>query len=391
MEPLTLESVVTYMHKDPNGKGIFSPNHQLRAEALGDQTINLVFRVWSEEDPGRSVVVKQALPYVRRIGKGWPLTPERLNIEAAAMQLHHVCCPERVPELYRHDPQAYVMIIQDLRPRQEVRKALNAGEHFPLLGKQMGRYLGQVLSKTSDFGQPTVEKRKKRAKFANPYLARLTEDLILINPFKEGGWGNREEVDQRKEVQTLRQDSQVLERMATLRYRFRNSAQALIHGDLHIGSILADQTSAKVIDLEFATYGPMGFDVGLLMGSLLINWMAQGKPETHLKMVDDLWEAFIREMRHSWRKLDAREWPAPWLEKFLHQVWEDAAGYAAAEMVRRVAGMTTVSDLEKIEDVAQRREIDCELISMAAELLRVPGDGPGRIRELAQQTCCQGI
>lgn len=390
MEPLNLKTVVEYMRTDPNGTGIFSPAHDLMAEELGEQTINLVFRVWSMQDPGRSVVLKQALPYVSRIGKGWPLTPERLNIEAATMQLHHIHCPDRVPELYRHDPQTYIMIIEDLRPRQVVRDALNEGQRFNLLGKQMGKYLGQVLGKTSDFGQPTVEKRKKRAKFANPYLARLTEDLILINPFKENGWGNREGISDRKELQTLRQDPAVLERMALLRYRYRNSTQALLHGDLHLGSILADQTTAKVIDLEFATYGPMGFDIGMLMGSLLINWAGREKPEYHLGMIDDLWESFTREIRSSWRKLDRQQWPASFLEKLLIQFWEDAAGYAAAEMVRRVAGMTPVSDLERIENPALRREMDCDLVTMAGELLKDSGQGPERIRELARQSGCQG-
>ena len=384
MEPLDLESVVTFMQEDPIGRGIFSPSHQLQAEVLGDQTINLVFRVWSEQDPGRSVVLKQALPYVRRIGKGWPLTPERLNIEAAAMQLHHICSPERVPELYRHDPQSFVMIVEDLRPRRSVRDVLNEGETLPVLGKQMGRYIGQVMVRTSDYGQPTVEKRKKRATFSNPYLARLTEDLILINPFRDNGWGNREEVRDRKEVQTLRSDPQVLHRLATLRYRYRNNAQALLHGDLHIGSILADQSSAKVIDLEFATYGPIGFDLGRLMGSLLVNWVSRDKPAMHLKMIDDLWKSFVKEVRTGWKKLDAHEWPLPWLEESLQEFWKDTVGYAACEMVHRVAGMTSVPDLDLVLEEPRRREMDCDLITMATEMLRDPGNGMERIRELAR-------
>jgi 5-methylthioribose kinase len=385
MEPLNLDTVAAYMNEDPNGKGIFNPTHELLAEALGEQTINLVFRVWSRQDPSRSVVVKQALPYVQRIGKGWPLTPERLNIEAEAMQLHHICCSERVPALYRHDPQTYVMIIEDLRPRQVVRDALNNGEKFPLLGKQMGRYLGQVLGKTSDLAQPTVEKRKKRARFANPYLCRLTEDLVLINPFRENGWGNREDVNARKEIQTLRNDPAVLERMATLRYRYRNNTQALLHGDLHIGSILADQSSAKVIDFECASYGPMGFDIGMLTGSLLVNWETQGKPDAHLAMITDLWSEFSKEIRKTWRRLDKHDWPKAWLESLIDQIWQDTAGYAACEMVRRVAGMGQVPDLERIQDDAMRREMECDLVIMAANLLKDSGAGPERIREIGAE------
>ncbi len=48
-------------------------------------------------------------------------------------------------------------------------------------------------------------------------------------------------------------------------------AQALIHGDLHTGSIMVNEQDTKVIDPEFAFYGPMGFDVGTLLANLLLN------------------------------------------------------------------------------------------------------------------------
>ena len=40
------------------------------------------------------------------------------------------------------------------------------------------------------------------------------------------------------------------------------SPEALIHGDLHTGSIMVTESETRVIDPEFAFYGPMGFDVG---------------------------------------------------------------------------------------------------------------------------------
>jgi 5-methylthioribose kinase len=85
-----------------------------------------------------------------------------------------------------------------------------------------------------------------------------------------------------------------------------------------------------------------------------------------------------------WKKLDKHDWPRPFLEGILDECWEDTAGYAAAEMVRRVAGMTPVSDLEDVANVALRREMDCDLITMATELLRNPGAGPERILEITQ-------
>lgn len=58
-------------------------------------------------------------------------------------------------------------------------------------------------------------------------------------------------------------------------YRFCERAQALIHGDLHTGSVMVTQDSTQVIDPEFAFYGPMGFDIGAFLGNLILAFFAQ--------------------------------------------------------------------------------------------------------------------
>lgn len=57
--------------------------------------------------------------------------------------------------------------------------------------------------------------------------------------------------------------------------RFCERAQALIHGDLHTGSVMVTLESTQVIDPEFAFYAPMGFDVGAFIGNLILAYFAQ--------------------------------------------------------------------------------------------------------------------
>lgn len=58
-------------------------------------------------------------------------------------------------------------------------------------------------------------------------------------------------------------------------YRFCERAQALIHGDLHTGSVMVTHDSTQIIDPEFAFYGPMGFDIGAFLGNLILAYFAQ--------------------------------------------------------------------------------------------------------------------
>ena len=58
-------------------------------------------------------------------------------------------------------------------------------------------------------------------------------------------------------------------------HRFCERSQALIHGDLHTGSILVSPDSTWVIDPEFAFYGPMAFDTGAFVANLMLAYFSQ--------------------------------------------------------------------------------------------------------------------
>jgi 5-methylthioribose kinase len=55
---------------------------------VGDGNLNLVFIV---RGPAETVVVKQALPYVRCVGESWPLTLDRAFYENAALVEEYKC------------------------------------------------------------------------------------------------------------------------------------------------------------------------------------------------------------------------------------------------------------------------------------------------------------
>ena len=65
---------------------------------VGDGNLNLVFLV---KGPKKTVVVKQALPYVRCVGESWPLTLERAFYEEAALEEEGKRTPGLVPEVRR--------------------------------------------------------------------------------------------------------------------------------------------------------------------------------------------------------------------------------------------------------------------------------------------------
>ena len=62
--------------------------------------------------------------------------------------------------------------------------------------------------------------------------------------------------------------------MQEKKWQFITEAQAVIHGDLHTGSVMVTETETRVIDPEFAFVGPMAFDVGAIIANYLLSFFA---------------------------------------------------------------------------------------------------------------------
>lgn len=70
----------------------------------------------------------------------------------------------------------------------------------------------------------------------------------------------------------LYEDKELILEVGKLKNNFMNNSQALIHGDLHSGSIFVNEESTKILDPEFAFYGPIGYDLENVIGNLFFTW-----------------------------------------------------------------------------------------------------------------------
>ena len=157
-----------------------------------------------------------------------------------------------------------------------------------------------------------------------------------------------------------------------------NYAQALVHGDLHSGSIFANEKGIKVIDPEFAFYGPMGYDIGNVIGNLVFSWA--NKFYTDNKNADFLnWiEETIRKtidllISKLSQKYDSvvtfNLYNEYFKEHYLKEVLADSMGYAGTEIIRRVVGDAKVIEVTSVEDLTQRVPLERALIKMGISLI----------------------
>lgn len=346
-QPLT-EATAINLALDLN---IFTEKADLTCKEIGDGNLNLVFHLVDQES-GKSVIIKQALPYAKVVGESWPLTLKRATIEAEALKIFGQIAPNYVPKVYYTDEVLAVTVMEDLSHLLIARTGFIRGETYPLISNHLGEYLAKTIFFTSDYALTPAAKKAQVQKFINPELCKITEDLIFTDPFYDAET-NEFEVGLKPEVEELWQDEELKFHVNVLKRTFLTEAESLLHGDLHTGSVFADNIETKVIDPEFAYYGPAGFDIGQVFANLLFQVIVNvPKRDLFLTHVETVWNVFEEQYTQLWNtenKEPLAKTPS-FLQFQLAKFFEDSIGFAGCELIRRTIGLAHVADLDGIAD-----------------------------------------
>ena len=364
-EFLSQETVADYIRGRRELDGHINPDEIDSVTEVGDGNLNLVFIV--KDTSGKSVVLKQALPYVRLVGPEWPMTPMRAAKEAHALLTHGALVPELVPATHFYDADRYIIGMENLSGFRVWRGALMEGLRNEGVAADMGRYVAQVAFGTSVLAVDAEHHKELIAQSINPELCKITEDLVFTEPHDDIG---RNAVLPQNEADAAEHasDAEMIRAMGEAKWIFMTRAEALIHGDLHTGSVMVRATSgeeglseSRAFDSEFAFYGPVAFDMGALWANYTLSaarWFALGDDEMahwSLGLIAETWESFDATFRGLYpARIDARVWGDSMMEELLAQWREESWLFAAAKMSRRIVGLAKAADIETLEP--QHRE-----------------------------------
>lgn len=337
------------------GLDIFKENAELACKEIGDGNLNLVFHISDKKD-GKGIIIKQALPYAKVVGESWPLTLKRAVIEAEALKVFGGIAPEYVPAVFYSDEVLAVTVMEDLSHLSIARTGFINGETYPLISKHLGEYLGKTLFYTSDYALGPAAKKEQVQKFINPELCKITEDLIFTDPFYDAETNDFEE-SLRSNIEAIWKDEELKFHVSVLKKGFLTEAEVLLHGDLHTGSVFANNSETKVIDPEFAYYGPAGFDIGQVFANLLFQVIVNSeKRDLFFNHIETVWTVFEDQFSRLWKTENKEDLSGstPFLNYILTKYFKDSLGFAGCELIRRTVGLAHVADLDRIEDEQTR-------------------------------------
>lgn len=395
-----VDAVASRLGGDPKGWTV---------SEVGDGNLNLVFIV---EGPKGSLIVKQALPYVRLVGDSWPLPLKRAFFEYHALVRQEARDPGSVPEIMHFDEAQAMIVMERLHPHIILRQQIMQGRKVEDLADRLGAFAARTAFRGSDLSMKTAEKKADVALFAgNVELCDITENLVFTDPYFVAKLNRHTTPQLDGIVAELRADTALKIEAQHFKRAFTAKAETMCHGDLHAGSVMVTDDEARVIDPEFAFYGPFGFDIGMLIGNYLMAYFAApfhiadktaaaDFQDWLLSLVSGTWEAFVAEFTRLWRtERTGILYPASLyedqghhlaaeeaLQQVLGEIWRDLIGFAGIEMHRRILGLAHVAELEKIEDPDRRAIAETKSLRLGRALVvnRASLIGPDSVITLAR-------
>lgn len=362
-------------------------NAAWQVQEVGDGNLNLVFIVTGTQG---KAIVKQALPYVRLVGDSWPLPLYRAFYEYHALTRQAARDPGTVPEIYHFDEAQALIVMEFLSPHLILRRKLIAGERVDGLANFLGKFCARTAFRGSELSMKSGDKKADVGLFSgNVDIPAITEALVFTDPYFTAEMNHHTEgLD--PVVKRLRSDVALKVKAQQALQRFVSNTETMVHGDLHSGSIMSTGRESRVIDPEFAQYGPMGFDIGMLCANFLMAYFSQPAhrgedladyQEWILGVIEEVCTTFEVEFRHLWATErtgilypyslfeDQGQDSAPACDAVLAGIWRDAWAFCGIEMHRRCLSLAHNADFEDIADPTVRAPLEARNLLMGAELI----------------------
>ncbi len=382
---LTTQTIKEFLLNIPNIKAFFD-DENLTVDEIGDGNLNFVFIVKNQKDPQKALIVKQAVPYLRIAGESFPLSKERMTFEIRALQSSEKLVPEYTPKIYYSDEEMSVVVMEFLSEHIIMRKGLIDCIYYDNFSDHISTFLAHTLFHTSSLHLDSSQKRLFMDKFnSNRELCKLTEDFVFTFPYMEHETNEIEDNSQ-QEAKALFSQTSFRKNVLKLKYSFMTQSDALLHGDLHTGSIMVNKKETYVIDPEFAFFGPFGFDVGALIANLIsayISHFYRSKDEAYqkwiLQMIKEIYQQFEMKFLQLWdaQKESALILPefideatlAEFKKEFMHKIFQESIGFAGCKIARRVFGIAGVEEIRALEDKSKKKEANLRALRTGVTLI----------------------
>lgn len=344
---------------------------------IGDGNVNYVYRV--KDVGGKTCIIKYGADHIRNNEKR-KLSSDRNRIEHYILTKQRALINGMVPEIYFYDETLKILVMEDLGEYKILWNELEKYKIFTFFDEQMALFLYNTLFKTTDLCMKSDEKKRVAGKLINVDMCEISERLVFTEPiFNKEGLNSFAEKNAGLVKNKIYTNEKVILSTAKLKEHFKNYSQSMLHGDLHTGSIFINEYEIKVFDPEFSFYGPMGYDIGNILGNLIISYVVSAFSEKSELSYRKWLNTTIRNILIKFMDLYNKNYDEDVIEVtakneafkkyYLDNIIKDSFGYMGTEILRRTIGMAKVPQLKNINDNKNKSSIEKILIEISVYLI----------------------
>lgn len=361
----------------------FASDADLVGEEIGDGNINYVFRV-KDIKTGKSIIIKHAENELR-IYKARFVGTDRNRIESEVLALQHRLAPDYLPEVYFYDEENKNILMQDMQGYENMRYELCEHKIFPYVAEHVADFCSKVLINTTDMIIGAMDKKELVKRYINIYPCEITERHVLTEPYQDLDENGVCPANEKFMKEMIYENKALKAKVGILKDIFQTKAQALIHGDLHTGSIFVTPERTCILDPEFAFYGPIGYDIGNFIANMIfayanaeVTMEADEKKNEYIDWVLDTISSFIdlfvcksitimkEKSKDYMMQSDA------FFALYMEDILKDTASYAGTELIRRIVGSSGVKDIKSIAEENAKAKAEKKCLDLGIHFIMNP-------------------
>ncbi len=261
LDATQLPSLTHYLRK----QGWLQRGEKIRdASKPGDGNMNYVLRVSKVE--GGSFIVKQSRAFVEKYPQ-IPAPADRTLVEGA---FYEKIKSDRflrkfMPKLIGIDSINNVIALEDLGLTRDYTHVYGMKSTLlPAEIQSLTQYLSQLHQ---SFHEPQSDDE-----FLNSKMRQLNHQHIFLYPFMvDNGFDlDSVQIGLQEIAMSYKRDEDLKNKIDAAGEIYLSRGNHLLHGDYYPGSWLRSADGLKVIDPEFCFYGPVEFDLGVMMAHLIM-------------------------------------------------------------------------------------------------------------------------
>ncbi len=353
---LTVENIIPYLKENTD---LLKDSYDMKVmacdgdtpESEGDGYINYIYRVEvTTKGEKFSFIVKQGREQSKELPMKLPVS--RNKLEYKSIKLRQAIVPEYLPELYYIDEVNGIFIMEDCSELKILRYQLSRGNILEGVEANIASYLARSHFFSSEIYLTKETFRSLDRVFVNNEMRRVMEDGIFIpeyNPLEA-----KEHQIPYSDIYLLSrniwEDDALVGDIFILRDSYMKNSQCLVHGDLHTSNIFVKDNRLKVIDMEYTSMGPYGYDIGYLLNNYISQYCAwlfrlpeEGKRgeiiiEYILASIENIFKGYVNNFDSLWDSFGKVVYShsSEYRKALYRGILQDTIGFAAVANISRI-------------------------------------------------------